>query len=81
MRKPPSVAQPAPQSSDVPRAQACARSASVTDITVEHGPVDLLGRFFLKADTAARERGVTLSFGTFEELLRGQRAEPRQLGT
>ena len=41
----------------------------ITDITVEHGPVDLLGRFFLKADTAARRRGVTLSFGTFEELL------------
>ena len=41
----------------------------ITDITVEHGPVDLLGRFFLKADTAARQRGVTLSFGTFEELL------------
>jgi hypothetical protein len=41
----------------------------ITDITVEHGPVDLLGRFFLKADTAARRRGVTLSFGTFEELV------------
>ena len=41
----------------------------ITDITVEHGPVDLLGRFFLKADTAARQRGVTLSFGTYEELI------------
>jgi hypothetical protein len=41
----------------------------ITDITVEHGPVDLLGRFFLKADTAARRRGVTLSFATFEELV------------
>jgi hypothetical protein len=41
----------------------------ITDITVEHGPVDLFGRFFLKADTAARRRGVTLSFGTFEDLL------------
>jgi hypothetical protein len=41
----------------------------ITDITVEHGPVDLLGRFFLLADTALRERGVTLSFGSFEELL------------
>jgi hypothetical protein len=40
----------------------------ITDITVEHGPPDLLGRFFLKADTAARQCGVTLSFGTFEEL-------------
>ena len=40
----------------------------ITDITVEHGPADLLGRFFLKADTAARQRGVTVSFGTYEEL-------------
>ena len=41
----------------------------ITDITVEHGPVDLFGRFFLLADTAVRQRGVTLSFGSFEELL------------
>jgi hypothetical protein len=39
------------------------------DITVEHGPVDLLGRFFLKAEQAARQRGVFLSFDTFENLL------------
>jgi hypothetical protein len=38
-------------------------------LTVEHGPVDLLGRFFLKADQAARQRGVHLSFDTFENLL------------
>jgi hypothetical protein len=42
----------------------------ITDITVEHGPVDLLGRFFLLADTALRERGVSVSFGSFEDLLR-----------
>jgi hypothetical protein len=41
----------------------------LSDITVEHGPVDLLGRFFLKADTAARERGVFLSFAPLEELV------------
>ena len=41
----------------------------ITDVTVEHGPADLLGRFFLKADTAARRRGVTLQFGTYEELI------------
>jgi hypothetical protein len=45
------------------------RTRLVTDITVDHGPSDLLGRFFLKADTAARQRGVTLEFGTFRELL------------
>lgn len=55
-----------------PTAEPVARPSApklITDITVEHGPVDLLGRFFLKADTAARRRGVALSFGTFEELL------------
>ena len=39
------------------------------DLTVEHGPIDLLGRFFLKAEQAARQRGVFLSFDTFENLL------------
>src|SRR5919106_5062726 len=39
------------------------------DVTVEHGPIDLLGRFFLKAEQAARQRGVILSFDTFENLL------------
>lgn len=43
--------------------------SSITDITVKHGPVDVMGRFFLMADTAMRDRGVALSFGTFEELL------------
>jgi hypothetical protein len=72
------VARRAAVSSPAPTAKAPAPAtapefrhpALVTDITVEHGPVDLLGRFFLKADTAARRRGVTLSFGTYEELLR-----------
>jgi hypothetical protein len=41
----------------------------ITDITIEHGPPDLLGRFFLKADTAAKRRGVFLSFGTYAELV------------
>ena len=34
-----------------------ARPNFLDEITVEHGPVDVLGKFFLKADTAARERG------------------------
>jgi hypothetical protein len=45
------------------------RQPLITEITVEHGSADLLGRFFLKADTAARSRGLTLYFGSFEELL------------
>lgn len=41
----------------------------LSGLSIEHGPRDLLGRFFLQADTAARERGVHLSFGTFDELV------------
>lgn len=48
----------------------------IRDITVEHGPADLLGRFFLKADTAARQRGVTLSFAPMQELIAINRANP-----
>jgi hypothetical protein len=39
-----------------------------------HGPASLLGRFFLWADTAARGRGVTLSFASFDELIEINRA-------
>src|SRR5262245_42280813 len=45
----------------------------LSDITIEHGPVDLFGRFFLKADTAARERGVFLSFAPLQELVEANR--------
>jgi len=38
-------------------------------ITIDHGPAELLGRFFLRADEALQARGITLSFGTFEELV------------
>jgi hypothetical protein len=48
----------------------------ISDITVEHGPADLLGRFFLKADTAARRRDVTLSFAPMQELIAINQANP-----
>jgi hypothetical protein len=38
-------------------------------LQIVHGPVDLLGRFFLWADSEARDRGVTLSFAPLEELV------------
>lgn len=47
-------------------------------ITVEHGPTGLLGRFFLAADHAARERGVYLALrhdlGALAALNRRERA-------
>ncbi len=50
--------------------------ALISDITVEHGPADILGRFFLKADTAARRRGVTLTFAPMQDLIDINRANP-----
>jgi hypothetical protein len=40
----------------------------ISNIRVDYGPQETLGRFFLMADYALQERGVTLSFGTFDEL-------------
>src|SRR5262245_54369617 len=37
-------------------------------LEVKHGPVALLGRFFLKAAAKASERGISLWFGTLSEL-------------
>jgi hypothetical protein len=42
-------------------------------LKIKYGPVGLLGRFFLWADTAARDRGVTLSFGSPQELSEANR--------
>jgi predicted nucleic acid-binding Zn ribbon protein len=38
-------------------------------LRIMHGPAGLLGRFFLWADTAARDRGVTLSFASLQDLV------------
>ena len=40
----------------------------LSEIEVSHGPAEMLGRFFLKAVSAANARGVRLRFGTFDEL-------------
>ena len=38
------------------------------DVTLRHGSVALLGRFLLAAESECLQRGVTLSFATFEDL-------------
>ncbi|WP_213285402.1 hypothetical protein [Bradyrhizobium sp. sGM-13] len=43
-------------------------------LKIKYGPVDLLGRFFLWADTAARDRGVTLSFASLQDLVEANKA-------
>lgn len=46
------------------------RSSTLFDhITVQHGPAPLLGRFLLKAEDAARRRGLRLAFAGMHELL------------
>lgn len=42
----------------------------LSQLTINHGPAGLLGRFFLLADTAARARGVALSFADMDELVK-----------
>ncbi len=50
-------------------ARASAGASFLTEVTVEHGPAALLGRFFLSAETAARAQGVTVSFAGYDDLL------------
>lgn len=39
----------------------------LTALKLDHGPISRLGHFFLKADNAARDRGISLAFGTPDE--------------
>lgn len=49
------------------------RRSFLADLVVDYGPPDIMGRLFLKADTEMREKGVRLSFVTFEELVQVNR--------
>jgi hypothetical protein len=44
-------------------------SPLLSKLTIDHGPADLLDRFFKCADAEARARGVMLSFGEMAELI------------
>ena len=45
------------------------RGSFIAEVVINHGPADLLGKLLLAADTAARNRGVMLSFATLSELV------------
>ena len=47
----------------------------IEQIQVEHGPANLLGRFFLAADSFVRDRGLTLHFASFEDMATTQDRE------
>lgn len=49
----------------------------LADVVIEHGPAAILGRLFLKADTALRAKGIRLTFATFEELSALNQANPQ----
>lgn len=46
------------------------QSDFISNVYIEHGPRELLSRYFLQANRAIAERGVALEFGAFDELLR-----------
>lgn len=45
------------------------RGDLLSHVEVNHGPADVLGRFFLWADDAARAQGVSFSIATFQDLI------------
>jgi hypothetical protein len=45
------------------------RGNLLTNVKVQYGPVDVIGRFLLLGEEEAWQRGVSLSFATFDELL------------
>jgi hypothetical protein len=46
----------------------------INQFTIQHGPLGLLGRFFLAADAECRRRGITLSIGTCSDLVEANQA-------
>src|SRR6516165_10068682 len=58
----------APRLDVSPRAQ-LSHASFIPNLVIKHGPAELLGRLVLAADTAARRRGVLLSFAALDELV------------
>jgi hypothetical protein len=58
----------APKPSAPPAAHT-AHPSFITGVVIDHGPAELLGKLMLAADTAARARGVFLSFAGLDELV------------
>ncbi|HJU30526.1 MAG TPA: hypothetical protein VJ740_03700 [Hyphomicrobiaceae bacterium] len=50
------------------------RASFISNLVIEHGPSELIGRLLLAADTEARNRGVFLSFAPMHELMAANRA-------
>ena len=59
---------------DAPLRPHAAHRSFIADIVIDHGPTELLAKLLLAADTAARARGVFLSFAPLDELVAINRA-------
>ncbi|MFM9938705.1 MAG: hypothetical protein ACKVP7_04320 [Hyphomicrobiaceae bacterium] len=49
-------------------------SPLLRELVLDHGPIDILGRFFLRAVASAAEHGIELSFGNAGDLVRANKA-------
>ena len=59
---------------NLPLGAHAANQSFVAGLVINHGPAEFLGRLILAADTAARARGVFLSFAGLDELVAINRA-------
>ena len=44
------------------------RKSLLSDVVIDYGPAEILGRLFLKCDTQLRACGVNVSLASFDEL-------------
>jgi hypothetical protein len=58
------------------RPKTSSRGDFLDRLEIRYGPVAMLGRFFLRAEAELRERGLTLWWGSMEELLRTNQSNP-----
>jgi hypothetical protein len=52
-------------------------AAFAANLRLKYGPIDRLSRFFLRAEQEMAELGLSLSFGSFDELLAANRANSK----
>lgn len=45
------------------------RRPFIEDLIIDHGPTELLGRLFLRVDSELRQRGITMRFASFQDLM------------
>jgi hypothetical protein len=69
MRSPSPSVPAAPGIAPLLAASRPARRNFLADVVIDYGPADVLSRLFLRADTELRQRGLNMTFTSFEELV------------